>query len=105
MSGAKGQKTAGERSGWQTSRRERINYYIGDLGRTLEGYIVTAFMTLFLLFQGIDLVRISAAILIVKIIDACYKSIIEPTSYTAVFPSNIISCIMICLVINNFFRY
>ena len=71
MSGAKGQKTASERSNWQTSRRERINYYIGDLGRTLEGYIVTAFMTLFLLFQGIDLVRISAAILIVKVIDAC----------------------------------
>ena len=33
--------------GWKTTRSERINYYIGDLGRTLEGYIVTAFMTLF----------------------------------------------------------
>ena len=48
--------------GWKTTKKERINYYIGDLGRTLEGYIVTAFMTLFLLFQGISLRKISAAI-------------------------------------------
>ncbi|MBQ6255824.1 MAG: hypothetical protein IJJ60_04470, partial [Clostridia bacterium] len=59
-----------DRSGWRTTKKERINYYIGDLGRTLEGYIVTAFMTLFLLFQGIDLVKISAVILFVKIIDS-----------------------------------
>lgn len=58
------------REGWRTTRKERINYYIGDLGRTLEGYIVTAFMTLFLLFQGINLVKISAVILFVKIIDS-----------------------------------
>ena len=45
--------------GWKTTKQERINYYIGDLGRTLEGYIVTAFMTLFLLFQGISLLKIS----------------------------------------------
>ncbi len=57
--------------GWRTTKKERLNYYIGDIGRSLEGYIVTAFMTLFLLFQGVDLIKISAAILIVKIIDAC----------------------------------
>ena len=67
----KTKKTSVNRETWQTTRSERLNYYIGDLGRTLEGYIVTAFMTLFLLFQGINLVKISAAILIVKIIDAC----------------------------------
>ena len=67
----KTKKTSVNRENWQTTRSERLNYYIGDLGRTLEGYIVTAFMTLFLLFQGINLVKISAAILIVKIIDAC----------------------------------
>ena len=59
-----------DKSLWLTTKEERINYYIGDLGRTLEGYIVTAFMTLFLLFQGINLISISAAILVVKIIDA-----------------------------------
>ena len=72
MAGSKKEKRpAVDRTGWKTTKRERVNYYIGDLGRTLEGYIVTAFMTLFLLFQGIDLVRISAAILAVKVIDAC----------------------------------
>ena len=60
---AKMKKTQPE--GWRTTRKERINYYIGDLGRSLEGYIVTAMMTLFLLFQGIDLVKVSAAILVV----------------------------------------
>ena len=64
------EKKAVNREGWRTSRKERINYYIGDIGRTLEGYIVTSFMTLFLLFQGINLVKISAAILVVKVIDA-----------------------------------
>ncbi len=67
---ARKQKQAVNREGWRTTRRERINYYIGDLGRTLEGYIVTAFMTLFLLFQGIDLIKISGVILFVKVIDS-----------------------------------
>ena len=61
---AKREKKVISHEGWKTTRSERINYYIGDLGRTLEGYIVTAFMTLFLLFQGISLLKISAAILI-----------------------------------------
>lgn len=68
---AKKEKKVISHEGWKTTRSERINYYIGDLGRTLEGYIVTAFMTLFLLFQGISLLKISAAILVVKVIDAC----------------------------------
>ena len=67
----KKEKKTVSREGWRTSRKERINYFVGDIGRTLEGYIVTSFMTLFLLFQGINLVKISAAILVVKIIDAC----------------------------------
>ena len=66
----KKEKKPVNRAGWKTSKKERINYYIGDIGRTLEGYIVTAFMTLLLLFQGINLVKISAAILVVKAIDA-----------------------------------
>ena len=66
----KEKKAPVNREGWRTSKKERINYYIGDIGRTLEGYIVTSFMTLFLLFQGINLVKISAAILVVKVIDA-----------------------------------
>lgn len=66
----KKEKKTVNREGWKTSKKERLNYYIGDIGRTLEGYIVTSFMTVFLLFQGINLVKISVAILIVKVIDA-----------------------------------
>ena len=56
---AKMKKTQPE--GWRTTRKERINYYIGDLGRSLEGYIVTAMMTLFLLFPFSRLVHIWSA--------------------------------------------
>ena len=41
----KKEKKPVNREGWKTTKKERINYYIGDIGRTLEGYIVTAFMT------------------------------------------------------------
>lgn len=56
--------------GWRTTKKERRNYIIGDLGRNLEGYIVTAMMSTFLIFQGIDLTAIAGVMLAVKIIDA-----------------------------------
>lgn len=56
--------------GWRTSKKERRNYIIGDLGRTLEGYIVTAMMSTFMIFQGIDMTAVAGAMLVVKIIDA-----------------------------------
>lgn len=58
------------RDGWITTKKERRNYITGDLGRSLEGYIVTAMMSTFLLFQGIDLKAIAGLMLAVKIIDA-----------------------------------
>ena len=62
----KEKKKSRNQEGWLTTKKERFHYYIGDLGRTLEGYIVTAFMTLFLLFQGINLLSVSAAILVCR---------------------------------------
>lgn len=56
--------------GWRTTRRERFSYIVGDLGRTMEGYIVTAMMSTFLIFQGIDLKTIAGVMLVVKIVDA-----------------------------------
>lgn len=56
--------------GWRTSKKERRRYIIGDLGRSLEGYIVTAMMSTFLIFQGINLTAIAGVMLAVKIIDA-----------------------------------
>ena len=41
--------------GWRTTKKERRSYIIGDLGRTLEGYIVTAMMSTFMIFQGINM--------------------------------------------------
>ncbi len=55
---------------WRTTKRERLNYIVGDLGRTLEGYIVTAMMSMFLIFQGIELTTAATVMLVVKIIDA-----------------------------------
>lgn len=56
--------------GWKTSRRERICYIVGEIGRVCEGSIVTSFMTLFLIFQGIDLTLVAGVMLSVKVIDA-----------------------------------
>lgn len=64
------QKTVISREGWRTTKKERRNYIIGDLGRTLEGYIVTAMMSTFMIFQGIDMTAIAGAMLLVKVIDA-----------------------------------
>ena len=63
-------KTKPSQEGWRTTKKERRNYIIGDLGRTLEGYIVTALMSTFMIFQGIDMTAVAGAMLVVKIIDA-----------------------------------
>lgn len=63
-------KTKISQEGWRTTRKERLNYIIGDLGRTLEGYIVTAMMSTFMIFQGIDMTTVAGTMLAVKIIDA-----------------------------------
>ena len=64
------QKTVIDKTGWRTTQKERRNYIIGDMGRTAEGYIVTALMSTFMVFQGIDMTAIAGAMLLVKIIDA-----------------------------------
>lgn len=46
--------------GWRTTKTERCCYIIGDFGRSLEGTIVTTLMSMFLIFQGIDLAGHSA---------------------------------------------
>lgn len=56
--------------GWQTTRKDRRNYIVGDIARTLEGSIITSLMSLFMIFQGIDLKAVAGAMLVVKIIDA-----------------------------------
>lgn len=55
---------------WRTSTAERSKYYVGDLGRTCEGALITTFMTMFLLMQGINPASMSGIMLFVKIIDS-----------------------------------
>ena len=67
---AKVMRTAISKENWHTSKSERGAYLIGEIGRCCEGGIVTSFMTLFLVFQGIDLKLVAGGMLAVKIIDA-----------------------------------
>ena len=64
------EKNKASQDGWRTTKKERRSYIIGDLGRTLEGYIVTAMMSTFMIFQGINMAAVAGAMLVVKIIDA-----------------------------------
>lgn len=53
-----------------TTKKERLSYLFGEIGRLSEGSIVTGFMTVFLVFQGMDLRLVAGVMLAVKIIDA-----------------------------------
>lgn len=55
---------------WRTTRKERICYYTGDSGRFIGSQIITNFMTVFLLFQGINITALAGVMLAIKIIDA-----------------------------------
>ena len=59
-----------DKSLWRTSKSQRKKYYLSDLARTSEGALVTSFMTMFLLMQGIDLTKMAGVMLVVKIIDS-----------------------------------
>ena len=55
---------------WQLNRSEKFWYYTGDTARLFASTLVSSYMTLFLMFQGISTASVAAAILIVKIIDS-----------------------------------
>ena len=66
----KTKKTVLDKSSWLTTKKQRVKYYVSDLGRTCEGALVTTFMTMFLLMQGINPAKIAGIMLAVKIIDS-----------------------------------
>ncbi len=55
---------------WQMTRSERNWYYIGDTGRLFASTMISTYMTIFLMFQGISTASVATAILIVKVIDS-----------------------------------
>ena len=61
---------ADRRAGWRTTTRDRIYYYLGDIGRMNGGAVVTALGSIFLIFQGVDVQVAAVLTLIVKIVDA-----------------------------------
>ena len=70
MKKEKTKKPVLDKSTWLTTRKERSRYYISDLGRTCEGAIITTFMTMFLLMQGLNPAKMAGIMLFVKIIDS-----------------------------------
>ena len=55
---------------WQMSRSEKNWYYLGDTARLFCSSLVVGYMTMFLMFQGINTASLATAMLIVKIIDS-----------------------------------
>lgn len=55
---------------WRLSRSEKNWYYVGDTARLFCTSLVGSYMTMFLMFQGINTASLATAILLVKIIDS-----------------------------------
>ncbi len=55
---------------WKLSKGERRWYYVSENARLLTASLITNFMTVFLLFQGLNPASVATATLLVKIIDA-----------------------------------
>lgn len=55
---------------WLMSRSEKTWYYVGDTARLFCSSLVASYMTMFLMFQGINMSSLATAMLIVKIIDS-----------------------------------
>lgn len=66
---SKKEKTA-KHPDWQMTRAERGWYYFGDTARLFASTLVTSYMTIFLMFQGLSTASVATAILLVKIIDS-----------------------------------
>ena len=64
------ERIAGQRTGWRTTTRERVFYYLGDVGRLNGGGIINILGAIFLMFQGVDVQVAAGLLLIVKVIDA-----------------------------------
>lgn len=55
---------------WQMSKSERSWYYVGDIGRMFATAVLAQYLTVFLMFQNINVATVATSMLVVKIIDA-----------------------------------
>lgn len=56
--------------GWRLTSKERLRYFMGDMGRLTGISIFTGFMTSFLALRGVNLTMLAGVMLVLKIIDA-----------------------------------
>jgi len=63
-------KETNKHPNWHMTAKERKWYYIGDTGRMFGMQVLSNFLTVFLMFQGINPASVATAVLIVKMIDA-----------------------------------
>lgn len=63
-------KNKTKHEGWQLSRAERGWYYLGDTSRLFCSTLVGTYMSIFLMFQGVNIAALATAILVIKIIDS-----------------------------------
>ena len=55
---------------WQMSKSERSWYYVGDIGRMFATAVLAQYLTVFLMFQNINVATVATSMLVVKFIDA-----------------------------------
>ena len=80
---------------WQMSRSEKNWYYVGDTARLFCSSLVVGYMTMFLMFQGINTASLATAMLIVKIIDlvlSLTRSTSKIGKYSANWPATANIC-------------
>ncbi|MCD8067595.1 MAG: MFS transporter [Lachnospiraceae bacterium] len=55
---------------WRMTKGERGCYYTSESARLFTAQLITNYMTVFLLFQGVDTAMVATSVLVVKIVDS-----------------------------------
>ena len=63
-------KKPGKHLDWKMTKKERGWYYTSETARLMTAQLITGFMTVFLLFRGVNPATVGTAVLLVKVIDA-----------------------------------
>ncbi|OUP83987.1 hypothetical protein B5F07_09040 [Lachnoclostridium sp. An169] len=64
------EKKAQKHAGWLTTKKERRYYIMGDLARSFNSTMFNSYVTLFLMFQGVDLTSVAIVTLLIKVVDS-----------------------------------
>ena len=64
------EKKEQKHAGWLVPKKERRYYIMGDLARSFNSTMFNSYVTLFMMFQGIDLASVAIVTLLVKVVDS-----------------------------------